>query len=493
MSVYFLSVVGSSDPDGNPRGPIALRENNGPLLSTLFDHRGGLVATRELHFDYVLLFCSDRANETTFFDLAQQVKGRIDDASRRAMSGPQVEIIRLEDCDPTDIDECISKLLAELRARVADATEVHIALTPGAVGFQAAWYEISSWGLLPNARCWKCLNPDFVGARRVQPLDTNRHRRTVLIQQGLQSLEAFTLELAAVSFRNASHEFGDLGPEARIVEALALACEGLDLWDQSIPGDAQDRLQEAASRIADIPGATDLKNRLAEFSEALPSRKDNAQGLMRSAYGVYGSLSRLLARGQYDRVASRGRNCVERVVRSFRSAHNEVIDQLCKGTKNLKGDSKTLLRREGIGSQLEAALKVYQDAARRPGFKFPSRTWRFPRLDTPGSQVVNFDLLQRIAQLWEEAVWREESPEGLVPIGFNEVVNQSAELHFGRPPLTREQAEQVTERVKMILHAVSGIESDFPDSKETLFGANSYLELAALARKALGLNPARAM
>lgn len=78
MANIFLSVVGHSDPDGNPRSEAKLERDNGPLLATLFDPRGGLV--REgLRFDRVWLLCCDVPGKSEMFDKANQVKGRIEE------------------------------------------------------------------------------------------------------------------------------------------------------------------------------------------------------------------------------------------------------------------------------------------------------------------------------------------------------------------------------------------------------------------------------
>lgn len=230
MANVFLSVVGHSDPDGNPRSEAALKPDNGPLLATLFDPRGGLVC-EGIRFDRVWLLCCDVPGKSEMFDKANQVKGRIEELhAESGLEVPRCEILRLQ-CDPSDIENCLDAVQATLEGRLRTGDQVHIGMSSGSIGFQAAWYELTSWGILPGATCWRALNPLYVKGRRVVRQDTTRHLRQQYVERGLDSLSTDHLYDASVSFRAASLATPEAQGPSSLLMSLSNAAYALHVWD----------------------------------------------------------------------------------------------------------------------------------------------------------------------------------------------------------------------------------------------------------------------
>lgn len=490
MANVFLSVVGHSDPDGNPRSEAALKPDNGPLLATLFDPRGGLVC-EGIRFDRVWLLCCDVPGKSEMFDKANQVKGRIEELhAESGLEVPRCEILRLQ-CDPSDIENCLDAVQATLEGRLRTGDQVHIGMSSGSIGFQAAWYELTSWGILPGATCWRALNPLYVKGRRVVRQDTTRHLRQQYVERGLDSLSTDHLYDASVSFRAASLATPEAQGPSSLLMSLSNAAYALHVWDSGDWRAARQKLQ-AALRTRSFP--TELRDHVILLLSLVPEggRKDERltnQGLMKSAYAVYGSLSRKFYQRDYENLATRARSCFERIVKSYHSAHGEALRRIGVDVFDREDSrpEKALWWANEVGNILSLAKDVYAHPSVAVGERI-TRKWTLPenveRTDVP----LTAGFWSRLHELYFEPLCSDDRDGHERPVTFAELVNNSAELHFGRPPMEREQAQKILGHLRKVFAFVAlGTENpeSFSASEDTPYGHHSFRRLSQLAKSAL--------
>lgn len=310
---YFLSMVGTSDPDGSGDWE---GHNNGPLLACLLDQTSGLIA-KDIVFDEFLIFHHDNPGKTQMLEKAKLVQERL----QEERAGAVVHLVNLEKADTTDVDASQEAILAAVQSIIQPTDQTHINVSSGSIGFQAAWYTLASWGKLGKSHLYATLNPQFQGERpRVIPQGTRRFALEAALDRFQRAVEMDRLEQAAGHLLNAaeSHSNPNKLESAQQFANLFSVLAALDAGGD--PETLMTQLQGAikAPGFAQLlPPECDELRRIGSEEHAI--RRHRAKSVILLAQ--YGSLSRRLHAKDDRTVVARCRPILEGFLKELQRQH----------------------------------------------------------------------------------------------------------------------------------------------------------------------------